>query len=96
MIIFGTLGNLRQHFDHLVLVGGLASGAPTTTGRLGVSRSVSLPDQLGSLGSAGLALAVEAALAPPGVEITARKEDDCASEDREVQSIAESMLPMKL
>jgi hypothetical protein len=60
-----------------------------------VSRSVSLPDQLGSLGSVGLALAVEAALAPPGVEITARKDDDCA-EDREVQSIAESMLPMKL
>jgi hypothetical protein len=54
-----------------------------------------LPDQLGSLGSAGLALAVEAALSPPGVEITATKDDDCA-EDREVQSIAESMLPMKL
>jgi hypothetical protein len=42
-----------------------------------------------------LALAVEAALSPPGVEITARKDGDCA-EDREVQSIAESMLPMKL
>ncbi len=55
-----------------------------------MSRSVSLPDQLGSLGSAGLALAVEAALAPPGVDISV------ASEDREVQSIAESMLPMKL
>jgi hypothetical protein len=41
-----------------------------------------------------LALAVEAALSP-GVEISARKDDDCA-EDREVQSIAESMLPMKL
>ncbi len=74
----------------LILVGGLSSGAPTTAGRLGVSRSVSLPDQLGSLGSAGLALAVEAALSPPGVEISV------ASEDREVQSIAESMLPMKL
>jgi hypothetical protein len=84
---------LRQHFNRLKIpAGGLSSGALTTAGRLGVSRSVSLPDQLGSLGSAGLALAVEAA----GVEITARKDDDCAAEDREVQSIAESMLPMKL
>jgi hypothetical protein len=87
---------VRQDFNRLKIpVGGLSSGATATAGRLGVSRSVSLPDQLGSLGSAELALAVEAALAPSGVEITARKDDDCA-EDREVQSIAESMLPMKL
>lgn len=67
--------------------------------RLGVSRSVSLPDQLSSFGAGGgLAIAVGAvgaALAQDGGAAT-RSEEDTRGEDCEVQSISESMLPLKL
>lgn len=79
-------------------------GAQQQLGRLGVSRSVSLPDQLGRLGSGGargLAIAVASAIPPQdggavGLAETLLESAAATVEDLEVQSIADSMLPMKL
>lgn len=77
---------------------GAAGGGEQAGSRLGVSRSVSLPDHLVSLATLSIAAPAAQAAAPPAAPSSGgfRGRLEAASEDSDVRSIADSTPPIQL